>query len=438
VRVKRCTWIIIAAFLLLFSSAIILDKPGLLATSLSIWVFLIWRYFIFFSRVKLVVGSIHTRRIIQKSLIRQGIVCIVTANITLEIEEGIRVLYTENIPVGTYVADGDVQTPTLSSGLHEYTLIYRITPIIHGNITFSGGVITVCDPFFETKMLLVKDPFKGPTLHVQPSPFIERNILKSQFGGIETNLIRIQHGYSVKMYRKYFPDDDIRNIDWKQSAKYDTLYVREYTSLDNNPPLIIIDLPDQDQEYDEKNHLTLVQAVSTRIENALKSGSKISLLIISGPNIISSLSDENDLNRYMTIIREWLHPHIRLHHLYRTKPRIEIRNELKNLQIQTKNDSESATSRHRSILIDIYKRHLLESGVNKFSSHISRILLSIKPDEITLFSLCNGDISHIREIAHQARFDQINFHIHTPLGRRSFELKPQCSALREESVEDIL
>lgn len=437
-RLKRCTRVIIAAFLILSSSAYILDKPGLLAASLSLWVLIICRYALFFSRLKSVAASVQIVRTIDKSLVRQGMNCAVTNRVVMKIEEGVMATYGEMIPAGIFIEEGEIRTHPLSVGYHKEILTYRVIPVTHGNILFPGGSLIVQDPFFETDILLSRADFTGPVLSVQPAPFFEKTGKKSQFGGVETHKIRAQHGHSIRTYRKYLQDDDFKSIDWKLSAKHDTLYVREYTSLENYPPLIIIDLPDKDQEFDEDSFSELIQAVSTRIEKTLKEGISISLLIISGPNIISSLYDEYDLARYMTIIRERLHPSIRIHHQYRTRLRSEIRDDLKNLRNQDKEVSEENVTLHRSLLNNIYHHHLLDNRRNRFSSQISRIFSSIRTDEISFYSLCDGDISYIRELSRQSRYSRVRFRIRTPAGRDIIKMKPRCQTLRGEIIEGLL
>ena len=437
-RVKRCTRAIIAAFLLLTATAFILDKPGLLAVSLSCWALILYRYLLFFGRIRSVASSVKITRSVDKLLIRQAANCQVTSRITMRVETGVEASYAEIIPAGIHVDDGIIRTRTLPAGLHEETLTYRITPLTHGNIPFPGGLILVEDSFFAIEIPLSRAAFAGPVLHVQPAPFFEHSGTRSLFGGIETHLIRPQHGHSVKSYRKYLQDDDFRTIDWKLSAKYDTLYVREYTSLENYPPLVIIDLPDQDQEYDAEKFSELVQAISSIIENTLKGGTTISLLIISGPNIVSSIFDEHDIAHYLAVIRDRFHPHVRLHHLYRTRPRSEIREELKEFQSPDNNEHDERNLRHRSLLNDIYHHHLLDSGINRFSSQVSRLFSSVRTDEISLFSLCDGDVSYIREIARQAGHSKIRFRIRTPAGRDIIHTKPSCRILRGEIIEGII
>lgn len=436
-KVKRCTRIIIAAFLLFLISTFFLDKPGLLAVSLSLWVLIIWRYIIFFKRLKLVVKSVDVKRIIDKSLIRQGMICTVTTRISLTIEEGMTAIYSEMIPVGVQIEDGTNQTDPLFSGAHELTLTYNISPISHGSITFPGGSVTVQDPFFETTIQLSTSSYNGPVLLVQPAPFFEKKRSERQFQGVETNTIQVQRGSTIKTYREYFQDDDSRLIDWKLSAKRDTLYVREFTSLESNPPLLIIDLPDVDQDYDEEHFSKLVMAISAQIENVAREGTILSLLIISGPNIITFLSHEYYPGSWMTVIREQFHPRIRLHHLYRTKQRIELRKIVKDFRNLNKNGVNNLIIRHYSLLNSVFKNHLLDNGKNRFSSQISRIFLSVRPGFISLYSLCDGDVSHIKEIAHQARFDKIQFVIQTTQKTSSHKLCAQYSALRKETIEEI-
>nr|WP_319540107.1 DUF58 domain-containing protein [uncultured Methanospirillum sp.] len=363
-------------------------------------------------------------------------ICSVTTRISLTIQEGITAIYSEMTPVGVQIEDGLNQTDPLFSGAHELTLKYSISPLTHGNITFPGGNVTVQDPFFETTIQLSTSSYNGPVLLVQPAPFFEKKKPDRQSQGVETNKFLVQRGSTIKTYRKYLQDDDSRLIDWKISAKRDELYVREFTSLESNPPLLIIDLPDVDQNYNEEHFSKIVRAISTKIENEVREGTILSLLIISGPNIITFLSHEYYPNSWMTIIREQFHPRIRLHHLYRTKQRIELRKMVKDFRNMNEKGGNNSILRHYSLISTVFQNHLLDTGKNRFSSQISRIFITVRPGIISLYSLCDGDVSHIKEIAHQARFDKIRFILQTT--QRSDDFCGQYSALRTETIEEIL
>ena len=86
-RMKRCTRAIIAAFLLLTGIAFIIDKPGLLAASFSLWVLIICRYLLFFARIRPLAGSVQIARSMDKTLIRQGMSCQVNTLVTMKTGE---------------------------------------------------------------------------------------------------------------------------------------------------------------------------------------------------------------------------------------------------------------------------------------------------------------------------------------------------------------
>jgi uncharacterized protein (DUF58 family) len=438
VKVKRCTRAIITAFLLLLSSALILDNPGLLFVSLALWILIIFRYFLFISRTKSVTTSVQIVRAVDNIHTRQGISRTVTACLTITGEDGVRAVYAEVIPAGLQVEDGEIQTHSLPKGSHELTLNYRITPLIHGDLKFSGGLLTVQDAFFETEIALYCSSFTGPVLHIHPYPLFEKSRSNSKYGEFESYKILPQKSSCVKTYRKYLHSDDSRTIDWKLTAKYDTLYVREYNSLEKYSPIIIVDLPDLEQEFDEKKFSDLIRAVSGNVEKTLRGGSSLSLLIISGPNIIFSLFGEHDLVRFTTIISERLHPHTRLHHLYRSRTKSDIRKDLKKLSHMGDELREDNVILHLSRLNTIYHQHLLDSGINKFSLQISRVFSSVKPDEISLFSLCTGDISYIREIAVQARYGRVRLKVRTPEEKNFMRLNPLCEMFWDGIGERIV
>ncbi|PKL59817.1 MAG: hypothetical protein CVV33_05890 [Methanomicrobiales archaeon HGW-Methanomicrobiales-4] len=437
-RVKRCTRVLIAAFLILFFSSYILDQPGILAVSLFLWMFLAFRFFLFFSRLTDTAASVQIIRTIEKHITQQGGTSQIRIRISLLIHEGITGAYNEMIPSGVTIGTGVTMTPDMTSGRNEQILNYQIIPLTHGNILLPGGYLTVRDWFFEKRLNFSGTLFSGPVLRVQPSPLFVIKTNTDFFGRNETDINRVLHGQSIRTYRKYELTDDFRLIDWKLTAKHNTLYVREYTSLEYFPPFIIIDLPDEEGEYNQNDFSELVQGVTTVIEKTLKGGSGISLLIISGPNIIRSIFNEFDLPHCMTVIRECFHPHIRLHHLYRVRSRIDIRKELKKLQAAGNEDLDDDTSRYFSLLNEIYHHHLMDGGMSSFSSQLSRIFLCVRLYDISFFSLCDGDVSHIKEISRQARIHKIRFCIITPPGMDVFRINPRSRSLRGEIIEGFV
>ncbi len=437
-KLKRCTQGIIAAFLILICSALTLDSPIIFTVSIFIGIFLIFRYHIFLQQLQSTARSVIISRKSQKSFIRLGSSTTIQTTLTIDIPEGVSSVYAEMIPAGMFAEEDKIHTIPLLSGKYQLPLSYQITPLIHGNILLPGGTLTIEDQFFCDSLSLTRKDYSGPIIQVQPVPFFGKEIIRAQSGDREVNQFRDLHGLGIRSYRDYIQNDDVRFIDWKLSAKSNSLIVREYMGLENHPPLIIVDLPDKDSEFNEIKFHELIRAVSGFLEKNTQEGTPVSLLLISGPNIMNVYVKEQGYVNFLEIIRDRFHPAVRLHSMYRYVPRSAIRNSLKEIQETLSSRIDDKTQDHLSRLKKIYHHHLLNSESNHFSIQISRILSSVIITDISLFSLCDGDLSYIMEISRQSRQRRIKFRIKTTETREKILFLPQNNRLRGEIIEGLL
>jgi 2-C-methyl-D-erythritol 4-phosphate cytidylyltransferase len=84
---------------------------------------------------------------------------------------------------------------------------------------------------------------------------------------------------------------------------------------------------------------------------------------------------------------------------------------------------------------DIRKQHMEKVKTTRFAHAMNKILVSRHFQEIILYSLCDGDVSHIREIASLANRQNIPFRVRTP--KRSDNSMQGIFSLAGEPVEVI-
>ncbi|WP_181391448.1 DUF58 domain-containing protein [Methanospirillum stamsii] len=436
-KLHRCTEGFIVIFIILLFTAAYFDEPGLLFISSSLGLFITSRYWIFLFRIKKIADSCTINRKLEKKVFRQGNLLKVNTEISITSETGINIQYSENPVAGIIFNHGEISKNISENAIQTCNLIYWIIPIIHGNIRFAYGELLFSDLFFSSTLHLSKNNYTNPEIRIVPVPFFEKETILSTRGDKENEKANILQGFSIRSYREYIPGDDIRKIDWKLTAKYDNLYVREYSGMQNKPPLIIADLPEQGTSYKPEGLQSIIRAITGIIENKNYLKENLSILVISGPNIISMVLDEYDHAKCMELVTRYLHPQIRNHHLYRVKKRSDIREELKQIRDQKKENFSINDNNFFERKSTIYLKVLMEKENTHFSNQISKILTMHNPEEIVFYSLCEGDVSHIQEILKQSHYRNIRFTLKIPSKNYPEFMKKAGIYLKGEKIEMI-
>ncbi|HWQ65678.1 MAG TPA: DUF58 domain-containing protein [Methanospirillum sp.] len=422
--------------MILFITAQILDDPSILAAGVSLAFLLFIRYRIFMSKIRIIVMSLSVTRGTDKRLIRQGSHAMVTSEVNIQVPEHMEVIYQDTTPEFCTQL-GESGTHPLHEGEHSHVLCYSIIPLIHGSVLFPGGQVTMRDPFFEIELILGRKEYSGPTLQVQPYPLFDHS-LRYLKEGRELERPGSAHGYSIRMFREYLPGDDIRHVDWKISAKRGTTYVREYASSEKGHPLIIVDLPDRALLSQEEEFTRLISAVSGLIEDLLTQKNPFALVLISGPNVCFQCDNMIDLSRFMAVLREQLHPHDRINHFYRVNRRSDIRTRIDQWeQYLEGTEREKSKSFFLTRIIDRYQQHMTHARSSHFHASMARILGLYRITEIIVYSLCQGDLSHIQDIAALAHHRNIRFIVKTLATRKDLREVPLQKRLRGVQIEGL-
>lgn len=164
----------------------------------------------------------------------------------------------------------------------------------------------------------------------------------------------------------------------------------------------------------------MVSSVTGVAERSVMTNRTVSLLFVSGPNILEYIAEERDLQYCLSRIREWMHPAERTSHQYRTRDRSELR-----LQVRTLDTRMHTGSRFEVFYAGLRKQYLTAIASRKptvFDRQLSRLFAGLSVEEIFLFTLGSGDTSHIRQILREAAVAKIRVHLRTPApGPGSFE-----------------
>ncbi|MFA4859849.1 DUF58 domain-containing protein [Methanoregula sp.] len=415
---RRCAQGLALVLILVFTCAYILDDMALLLAGGTLLCALSGQYLLFDHRFRKVVTSIQVQRTPERSQVRKGTTLRVSTTVSVTVPHPMSVKITEQLPPQVVIQDGNTEAdagPDPAPQTCQFR--YRITPVVHGNVQFPGISLSVRNAFFENSIDLFSEAFSGPGLVIQPVGFFEPSSRRSSAESREVEKLKVVSGFGIRALREYYAGDDFRRIDWKLSAKHNKLFVREYSGMVTMPPLLIIDLPWRGAPYPEHDLNRMVSAVTGMAEHSIRSFQYVSILIISGPNILHFTPQEKDLQQGIAVLREWMHPVERTVHQYRIPDRADIRGAVRHLEMVIIEGKNSRVNAFSDSLRKKYISMLAHMQVPAFAGQVARTLASIEIDEIYLFTLGCGDSSHIRQVIRQAKIAQMVIHTRIPDAR---------------------
>jgi uncharacterized protein (DUF58 family) len=436
VELRRCTRGTGLLAILLLTGALLLDDPAVFFAGSAILAGLVIGYLRFDRLSRGTVRSVVISRSLERTRIRKGTTTRVSTDITLKISPRMHVTVTELIPAGVAVQDGVPSLELTGSEANDtYRIRYRITPLVHGTLPVRGISLTLRDVFFQTSFALTAERYSGPLLQVLPRGDFKSAQKHSTMETREIEKMSVMSGFGIRNLREYFAGDNIRDIDWKLSAKYDKLFIREYTGIVNLPPVLVIDLPWSGQPFSAPEFDRMVGAVAGLAEHSVRKFQYATLIVVSGPNILQVIEEEKDLQQGMTLLREWLHPAERLVHWYRIPDRSLLREQIRHLD-QCIQDGEDAHARaFFTTLQKKYQQVLPSQRPTAFSTDIARVLSSVATDEMVIFSLGEGDLSHLREVIRQAKTMKFGVHLRMPIAASPLPGQSFSGRFGADSVE---
>ncbi|MDD1702914.1 MAG: DUF58 domain-containing protein, partial [Methanoregula sp.] len=230
----------------------------------------------------------------------------------------------------------------------------------------------------------------------------------------ETNRVRVFKGMEIRMFRDYHEGDDIKSVDWKLSAKHGKLIVREYTGIEKQPGLIIVDLPLHSLPRDTPEFIRMVKHATGEVSREIETQGTASVVLISGVNIVAGLVSERNRLHCMTFIREHAHPCERLYSAYR----LRMRNDLRSLNVSIGREKKQQDPGTMQQYLD-HLENVVSSGIPKyknpeFYARCSLLVRNGPSGGIRIYSMLKGDLSHIRIILSIARQIGIDVKIFSP------------------------
>jgi uncharacterized protein (DUF58 family) len=146
---------------------------------------------------------------------------------------------------------------------------------ISSNVVSNGIFCSLAELFHEGQKSA------GRTLHL-------RRKARAQSGGLKRSSIR-GRGMEFFESRPYVPQDEIRSIDWKVSARLNSLYTKIFVEEKNRPLYFVLDLRPH-MFFGTKNCFksVLLARIAARLAFAgLNGGDQVGALIFNGQNVVN-------------------------------------------------------------------------------------------------------------------------------------------------------
>ncbi len=435
-ELRRCTQGAGLLALLLLILAGVLDDPAVFFAGGAVGAGLVVARLRFDRRTRELVRSVVVSRSPERTRVRTGSTIGVATEITLRAPPGMAVDVSELLPAGMAVQDGSPSFSLAGTGaVTTHRMRYRIMPLVHGVLPVRGISLRCRDSFFATTVLLSAERYRGPPLHVLPQGAFVPAGSHLSMETREIERMSALRGFGIRGLREYYAGDSLRNTDWKLSAKHDKIYIREYTGLTSLAPVLVVDLPWSGMPFSGPEYERMVQLVAGRAEHAVRSSRSFTLVLISGPNILHVIEEERDLQHGMTLLREWMHPSERLVHWYRVPGRAVLREQIGRLDQGIRNAPDARVRSFFSLLKEQYLAVLPSQRQTAFSNDLVRVFSHAGSDALVIFSLCEGDTSHLRETVRQAKMMKFTVQLRTPANAVPLFSPPGSGSLVADSVE---
>lgn len=385
-----------------------LDEQVLLIFAYLLIAFLGIRAITFFLPVRHLARSVEMKRIVQRQILRQGGIIPVSIQILCRVPLGMSVTFRELIPPGTRIARGTQETTlpvALSHG--ELSIHYDLQIFSRGDLVFGGLQMEVKDDYYADTIHLGRTPFRSPTLHSRPAVAFASEVSHSELGSLEVARIRAIQGQGVRSFRPFQTGDDPRAIDWKLSAKHGKTILREYMGQVGGSPLFLLDLPSEIGD-DPSRWDRLVSALTAHIEKAIREFSRTDIVVLSGGRIIRTLSLRRDPRLWYRMLAT-LPPGEGYLPLYRHPfPLI-----LASLHRAAEKSAakEGITQPFASRLASITAGFRAVASPTLFEKQLVALFDGNQERELFIFSLFQGDLSHLRAAILLAREYRLPAHL---------------------------
>ncbi|MBP2133124.1 uncharacterized protein (DUF58 family) [Methanomicrobium sp. W14] len=403
---KKRDFLVTVSVVFLAAGYLLRDKKIIFA-GLSISAILFFDLFMLDNKLFKIKSTLFFSRGTHKKIITGGKPSKVKAECRINLPDYTAVEMEDLIPDGAFVTEGTNRSGLIKKS-GSFLLNYEIICQSHGINRFKGIVITAFDTCFERKLKVNESFPEKSEIKVFPKPsFVSES--SYLYSGKNTEKPGIIMGDDIKWLREYSFDDDLRNIDWKASAKHEKLYVRDRTSIKKDVQVIFIDLPDKDNNDSDRYAELLRSALSSLLVSMDKSMG-IRIIEISGANVKKVRRSKNIQPELFDLLNE-IKSAPREKYLYNYYPG----------KYERKTDEDSpffdSVKTGMNGFYDAKTFHIFEKQVHNI------LMKENAGKDIFVIAVPKGDLSHLKLICGIARFG----------GLRSF-----CYLPNNETATDML
>lgn len=371
-------------------SAWIFDDPSFFFAGGALWLYLLLSLHTGISAAREAAISLTGERYTKERFSRSGTRIQMTNTLTSRVRPGY-VLEVEDILPNSATDIIGKTTDVISDGNGTCTLHYSFRLLAHGTI-HPGGVILRCsDIFFTITVPVRKSSLRNPALFVFPGkgqPYES----SGGYGDRETMRRTPIKGTGIRSFREFQQGDNMRNIDWKMTARYGTTYVREYAGSEGGTATLIIDLPIDTEAITEQMFSSVRKAVIQRVAEIIDRRDSSLIIVLSGCEIVA-VRDIVPGADILFELSDILTPRKRLFPLYRAYAPImlaaRVRNAGKNMPL-------SLTALMATETFARSPYHQI------FEDTMYRVLSSSHDTEIHCYTTGIGDLSQIWSMATSA------------------------------------
>jgi uncharacterized protein (DUF58 family) len=410
VQLQPTTWALTGIAGVLFVLAEVLDERILLLAASPVIAFVALRALTFFFQVRTLAGSIEITRKPEHQILRQGGITPVTLHVRSPVPPGMSVSFRDITPPGTRISRGKGEATLAAPSPDGFLTYYDLQVYSRGDLAFGGIQVQVADRYFKDRMHLGGKSFRSPLLHVQPAAAFAGVVSHGKYGSLEVPRVQAIPGQGIRSFRPFHSGDDTHAIDWKLSAKHSTLILREYMGKIGESPLFLLDLPpaigDNAPPWD-----LLVAALTTHIEQVLHEFSRSDVVVLSGGRVVRTLTLHRDPRPWYRLMATlspgegylplFRHPFpLILSSLHRTAEKSAA--------------AGGEDSPFFSRLAAVTGSFRAEASPTVFEKQLMITFSGNREREVFIFSLLQGDQSHIREAIHRARESKMSVHLRIP------------------------
>jgi hypothetical protein len=400
-------------------------EPAFLFAALTLILFVSYRYLVFISNVGAIIPSVKVERRIPHGIFRQGSDIHLENDIQFVNNPAMHLSFKDILPEGARLVRGSTETCVDGQNTDGCTLKYSFKSMNTGEILFGGLEITLKDPLFSEALTLTDAQYRHPEILVYPVQLFDSKSEK-RYSVSSMTSIPMADPFEVQYFREYQMGDAPKSIDWKLSAKYGKIFIREYSYYRTTGQLFIIDLPDREMQENSATFRTLKEALICSINAEKKENIDIFLVAVSGGNLISAAPMPHNFNSIIVDLNR-LKPEYRRFHLYRMP---NGRHTMNTEYINPDGEEPTfvyALDRIREVFSKIRR-------FSPFEQEMARIFNSVNQSEVNLFTTFQGDDSHVRIILRQAANSGKHVHLFVPKEAYSAQNESKIGKLPFNSV----